>query len=93
MTFNSSGNSGCTIRQLGYACMAAALAMSVECPVHAAEWKPERPVELIIGAAAGGNLDITARAIQAICERRDPGDVSSIEDPSALDQVRQALAG
>ena len=36
---------------------------------------------------------VVRRAIQAICERRDPGDVSSIEDPNALDQVRQALAG
>jgi propionyl-CoA synthetase len=36
---------------------------------------------------------VVRRAIQAICEGRDPGDVSSIEDPNALDQVHQALAG
>jgi propionyl-CoA synthetase len=36
---------------------------------------------------------VVRRAIQAICERRDPGDVSTIEDPAALDQVHQALAG
>jgi len=36
---------------------------------------------------------VVRRAIQAICERRDPGDVSSIEDPTALDQVHQAVAG
>ena len=35
---------------------------------------------------------VVRRAIQAICERRDPGDVSSIEDPTALDQVHQAVA-
>jgi propionyl-CoA synthetase len=32
------------------------------------------------------------RAIQAICERRDPGDLTTIEDPSALQQI-QALVG
>ncbi len=34
--------------------------------VVAADWKPERTVEIITTAAAGGNLDITARAIQKI---------------------------
>ncbi len=33
------------------------------------------------------------RAIQAVCEGRDPGDLTTIEDPSALDQVRAAVAG
>ncbi|MEO8123087.1 MAG: propionate--CoA ligase [Burkholderiales bacterium] len=28
------------------------------------------------------------RAIQAICERRDPGDLTTIEDPTALQQIR-----
>jgi propionyl-CoA synthetase len=32
------------------------------------------------------------RAIQAICERRDPGDLTTIEDPGALQQVKDALA-
>jgi propionyl-CoA synthetase len=31
------------------------------------------------------------RAIQAICEHRDPGDLTTIEDASALEQVRQAV--
>lgn len=31
------------------------------------------------------------RAIQAICEGRDPGDLITIEDPTALQQVRDAL--
>ncbi|CAL63376.1 Propionate--CoA ligase (Propionyl-CoA synthetase) [Herminiimonas arsenicoxydans] len=31
------------------------------------------------------------RSIQAICEGRDPGDLSVIEDPSALQQIRTAL--
>jgi propionyl-CoA synthetase len=32
------------------------------------------------------------RALQAVCERRDPGDLSTIEDPSALQQIK-ALVG
>ncbi len=32
------------------------------------------------------------RAIQAVCERRDPGDLTTIEDPTALAQI-QALVG
>ena len=31
------------------------------------------------------------RSIQAICEGRDPGDLTTIEDPSALEQIREAL--
>jgi len=31
------------------------------------------------------------RSIQAICEGRDPGDLTTIEDPGALDQIREAL--
>jgi propionyl-CoA synthetase len=33
------------------------------------------------------------RSIQALAERRDPGDLTTIEDPGALDQIRAALAG
>ncbi len=33
------------------------------------------------------------RAIQALCEHRDPGDLTTIEDPSALEQVRVAIDG
>lgn len=32
------------------------------------------------------------RAIQAVCEGRDPGDLTTIEDPAALDQIRGAVA-
>jgi propionyl-CoA synthetase len=32
------------------------------------------------------------RTIQALAEGRDPGDLTTIEDPAALDQIRQALA-
>jgi propionyl-CoA synthetase len=33
------------------------------------------------------------RSLQAICEGRDPGDLTTIEDPTALEQIRAALKG
>jgi propionyl-CoA synthetase len=33
------------------------------------------------------------RSIQAICEGRDPGDLTTIEDPNALKQIVEAVAG
>ncbi|RQP23557.1 propionate--CoA ligase [Piscinibacter terrae] len=33
------------------------------------------------------------RAIQAVCERRDPGDLTTIEDPTALAQIQALVAG
>jgi propionyl-CoA synthetase len=33
------------------------------------------------------------RAIQAVCEGRDPGDLTTIEDPTALEQVKTLVAG
>lgn len=33
------------------------------------------------------------RTIQALCEGRDPGDLTTIEDPSTLEQVKTALLG
>ncbi|MBU3651302.1 MAG: propionyl-CoA synthetase, partial [Limnohabitans sp.] len=32
------------------------------------------------------------RAIQAVCEKRDPGDLTTIEDPSALKQIQDQIA-
>jgi propionyl-CoA synthetase len=33
------------------------------------------------------------RSIQALAEGRDPGDLTTIEDPGALEQIRAALRG
>ena len=33
------------------------------------------------------------RAIQAVCEQRDPGDLTTIEDPTALQQIRDLVSG
>jgi propionyl-CoA synthetase len=35
---------------------------------------------------------VLRRSIQALCEGRDPGDLTTIEDPAALDQVRAAVS-
>ena len=32
------------------------------------------------------------RSIQALCEQRDPGDLTTLEDPLALEQIREAIA-
>jgi propionyl-CoA synthetase len=32
------------------------------------------------------------RSIQAICEGRDPGDLTTIEDPASLEQIRHAVS-
>jgi propionyl-CoA synthetase len=34
---------------------------------------------------------VLRRSIQALCEGRDPGDLTTIEDASALQQVRDAV--
>jgi propionyl-CoA synthetase len=31
------------------------------------------------------------RAVQAVCEGRDPGDLTTMEDPAALQQVRDLV--
>ena len=33
------------------------------------------------------------RAIQAVCEQRDPGDLTTMDDPSALAQIKSLVAG
>jgi len=33
------------------------------------------------------------RSIQALAEGRDPGDLTTIEDPAALEQIRTAVGG
>ncbi len=33
------------------------------------------------------------RALQAVAENRDPGDLSTVEDPAVLAQIRDALQG
>ncbi len=37
---------------------------------QAAEWAPRRPVAFIVGSAAGGGIDLTARLLQRLWEQR-----------------------
>ena len=37
-------------------------------------------------------VTVLPRSIQALCEGRDPGDLTTIEDPAALEQVRAAVS-
>jgi putative tricarboxylic transport membrane protein len=45
-----------------------------------AQWKPEKNVEIIVGTAAGGPLDTTARLVQRIIETRNPGVPVSVQN-------------
>ena len=33
------------------------------------------------------------RAIQAVCEGRDPGDLTTMDDPAALQQIKDLVTG
>ena len=33
------------------------------------------------------------RAVQAVCEGRDPGDLTTMEDPTALQQIKDMVSG
>lgn len=53
---------------------AAALSILCAAPAaHAVDWRPEKNVEIVVGAAAGGPLDKTARVLQKLAEDRKIG--------------------
>ncbi|MGH8662102.1 MAG: hypothetical protein ACREUB_10115 [Burkholderiales bacterium] len=49
----------------GLAAGCAAFAAGLE-PAPAQQWKPDRPVELVVGSAPGGSPDVMARLVQSI---------------------------
>ena len=51
-------------------CCAAMFAMLVAAGVSAQAWKPEKPVEIIIGTSAGGPQDRMGRAVQRMLQER-----------------------
>ena len=53
-------------RPLSIAFAALLVAAAVALPAHAQGWKPDRNVELIIPAGAGGSLDNTGRTINRV---------------------------
>jgi len=54
--------------------------------------RPAR-VRFVNGLPKTRSGKLLRRAIQAVCEGRDPGDLTTIEDPSALQQVKDRVTG
>jgi propionyl-CoA synthetase len=54
--------------------------------------RPAR-VHFVTGLPKTRSGKVLRRAIQAVCERRDPGDLTTIDDPGPLEQVKQAHLG
>jgi propionyl-CoA synthetase len=50
-------------------------------------------VHFVTGLPKTRSGKMLRRSIQAIAEGRDPGDLTTIDDPSTLEQIRNALAG
>jgi putative tricarboxylic transport membrane protein len=50
--------------------MCALLVIACASATYAAEWKPERNIEVIVGVPAGGPLDTTARMVQKSLEKQ-----------------------
>jgi putative tricarboxylic transport membrane protein len=63
---------------LARAAMAAAVVASAPSHAQTAGWKPERTVEIVVPAAAGGSIDGTARLIQRVLQASRIVDVSVI---------------
>jgi propionyl-CoA synthetase len=53
--------------------------------------RPAR-VRFVAGLPKTRSGKLLRRAIQAVCEQRDPGDLTTIEDPTALQQIRDLVA-
>lgn len=53
--------------------------------------RPAR-VRLVSGLPKTRSGKLLRRAIQAVCEARDPGDLTTLDDPATLQQVRDAVA-
>jgi len=53
--------------------------------------RPAR-VRFVSGLPKTRSGKLLRRAIQAVCEQRDPGDLTTIEDPSALEQISRLVA-
>ncbi len=54
--------------------------------------RPAR-VRFVTGLPKTRSGKLLRRAIQAVCERRDPGDLTTMEDPGALQQIKDQVGG
>lgn len=62
------------------------IAVAANAPVQAQSvWKPSRPVALVVGAAPGGSIDLTARLLQRLWDqqRMTPTPVVVVNKPGA----------
>ena len=50
-------------------------------------------VHFVTGLPKTRSGKMLRRSIQALAEGRDPGDLTTLDDPSTLEQIRQAIAG
>jgi len=63
------------------AATAAALALATGGSISSgADWKPDRAVEIVVGSAAGGPLDATARLVQRYAEVRNIGVAVTVQN-------------
>ena len=53
--------------------------------------RPAR-VRFVSGLPKTRSGKLLRRAIQAVCEQRDPGDLTTLDDPATLQQIRQLLS-
>jgi propionyl-CoA synthetase len=50
-------------------------------------------VHFVTGLPKTRSGKMLRRSIQALAEGRDPGDLTTIDDPTTLEQIRSAIAG
>jgi putative tricarboxylic transport membrane protein len=66
-----------------FAAVFAALVAQVVAPASAAEWRPDRAVEIIVPTSAGGAADQTGRLIQKLLQSRISTDVTVVNKGGA----------
>lgn len=79
-----------SVHALRCAGVAAALAAIVLAPAHAAEWRPDKAVEIIVPTSAGGAADQTGRLMQKLLQGRIPADVTVVNRGGAGGAVAYA---
>lgn len=67
----------CDVRSSA-ACAVGVVAMLLAVPHAAAQWKPDKNVELVIGTGSGGAFDRTARTLQRLWKERQIVDAATL---------------
>lgn len=71
------------MRSVRHLLLAGAWSATLACaavPAWAQEWKPVKPIEVIVGTPPGGPLDGTARLIQSLLDKRNVGVPSTVQN-------------